>query len=67
MSNYMTIWIAVKIPGIHLSDIEYIPEMLSMNGYTFDTNGDNVIFIWSNELEYLKTILNDEGIAFEIL
>lgn len=44
-----------------------LTEHLSMNGYTFDTNGDGTIFIREDELAYLKTILEDRELMYTVL
>lgn len=59
-----TSWYALRIPGIKASDIT---EYLSMNGYTFETNGEDILFVHSEEIIDVEVILNDEGIAFERL
>jgi len=44
-----------------------LTEHLSMNGYTFDTNGDDRIFIYEEELSYLLTILDDRDLLYMVL
>lgn len=57
-----TTWFALRLKD--KKDME-ITEHLAMNGYTFDTNGDDVIFIYEEEVSYLETILNDHYIKYE--
>ena len=55
--------------GFHLlnkDDME-ITEHLKMNGYTFYSSSDNIIFVDSEEVVYIATIFKDNGIEYEIL
>ena len=55
--------------GFHLlnkDDME-ITEHLKMNGYTFYSCSDNIIFVDSEEVVYIATIFKDNGIEYEIL
>lgn len=73
-----TLWYAVRIDTMHRTDgymindfnaevMDELTEHLSMNGYTFDTNGDDVIFIYEDEVGYLLTILEDRNLKYEVL
>lgn len=59
-----TLFVGVKLKNPKDMDIT---EHLSMNGYTFDTNAVDVIFIYIEELSYLKTVLEDHNISYEIM
>ncbi len=55
--------------GFHLlnkDDIE-ITRYLAMNGYSIYASGENVIFVYSEEFYYVKTILDDNRIKYKIL
>lgn len=55
--------------GFHLlnkDDME-ITEHLKMNGYTFYSSSDNIIFVDSEEVVYITIIFKDNGIEYEIL
>ena len=55
--------------GFHLlnkDDME-ITEHLKMNGYTFYSSGDDIIFVDSEEVVYIATIFKDNRIEYEIL
>ena len=43
-----------------------ITEHLKMNGYTFYSSSDNIIFVDSEEVVYIATIFKDNGIEYEI-
>lgn len=59
-----TTFAAVKLNNIkYISDIT---EALAMNGNTFDTNGENIIFIHTDEIHYLLSILNNKKIEYEL-
>lgn len=60
-----TVWYALRITGKEM--MEEVTEHLSMNGYTFDTNGKDTIFVFHEEIEYVETILNDRGASYEVL
>lgn len=60
----MTLFGALRIP---MEYMDSICEHLAMNGYTYDTNGENVIFIFDEEISYVKTILKDRKISYEEL
>lgn len=73
-----TLWYAVKINTMYKADgysicnfkeevMNELTEHLAMNGYTFDTNGENIIFIYDDELNYLLTILDDRNLKYEVL
>lgn len=53
---------------LHSADLEKtmaeVTEHLSMNGYTFDTNGEDTLFVYSEEVDYVETILKDRDISF---
>ena len=56
--------------GLQLKDKSVMPDVtehLAMNGYTFDTNGEDTLFVYSEEVDYVRTILEDRGIEFEII
>ena len=44
-----------------------VTEHLSMNGYTFETNGENILFVFNEEIYYVLTILNDREIEYKAL
>lgn len=54
----------VKLDGDF--DVSEITEHLAMNGYTYETNGESVIFISGDELDYLKTILDDRNVQYDV-
>ena len=72
-----TVWYAVGVNQLITSDGHLITnwddvwseltEHLSMNGYTFDTNGKNLIFIYNEEISYLLTILEDRKLIYTVL
>ena len=67
MVNFTT-WYAVKLIGSNVKEnIDEVTEHLSMNGYTFDTNGEDTLFIDDEEIDYVITILNDRDIEWEAL
>ena len=47
-----TLFYAVRIKNREMSEIT---EYLAMNGYTYDTNGENVLFVCAEEIEYVLT------------
>ena len=51
---------------INKDDME-ITDHLKMHGYTFFVSGENVIFVYSEEVVYVATIFKDNGIEYEIL
>ena len=51
---------------INKDDME-ITDHLKMNGYTFYVSGENVIFVYSEEVVYVAAIFKDNGIEYEIL
>lgn len=55
-----TIWYAIKL---HCNEetISEITEYLAMNGYTYDTNGEDVLFVYHEEVDYVMTILREHG------
>ena len=61
-----TVFYKVKITNLPESGLSEVTEHLSMNGYTFDTNGEDSIFIYEDELGYLKTILEDRNLKYEV-
>lgn len=63
-----TTWYAVKLIGSNVKEnMNEVTEHLSMNGYTFDTNGEDTLFIYDEEIDYVITILNDRDIEWEAL
>ena len=63
-----TTWYAVKLIGSNVKgNMDEVIEHLSMNGYTFDTNGEDVLFIYDEEIDYVITILDDRNIEWEAL
>ena len=73
-----TIFYAVKINTMFKADgyaianfkeevMEELTEHLAMNGYTFDTNGEDIIFIYDDELDYLLNILDDRNLMYEVI
>lgn len=63
IENYKVTWVSVKIKN--KEDMPDITEHLSMNGYTFDTNGDDVLFVDTEEISYVETILEDHNVEYE--
>ena len=59
-----TLFYAVRIKNREMSEIT---EYLAMNGYTYDTNGENVLFVCAEEIEYVMTILDDHGVEYEVI
>lgn len=59
-------FVGLKLPHTALSDSD-LTEHLAMNGYTYETNGEDVLFVFDGELEYVKTILEDRGIEYDVL
>ena len=51
----------------HPDAIRDITEHLAMNGYTYDTNGEDTLFVYGEEVEYVETILEDWGIEYEAI
>jgi hypothetical protein len=63
MSNTLT---AVKLIGNY--DVLELQSHLSLNGYHFHINSKGTtILIFSEELDYLETILRDRNIDYEII
>ena len=60
-----TIWYAVRLKD--KSQMGDLTEHLAMNGYTFDTNGEDTLFIFEEEIDYVETIMSDHEIEFERL
>ena len=60
-----TIWYAVKLQDKR--DMDDLTQHLAMNGYTFDTNCDDTLFIFHEEIDYVETIMRDHGMKFERL
>ena len=58
-----SIFYAVKVGNA----LDEITKHLAMNGYTYDTNCEDTIFIYVDELSYLLTILVDHEIDYEIM
>lgn len=58
-----TIWYGIRLKN--KSGMAEITEHLAMNGYTFDTNGDDILFVFNEEIEYVETILYDHKIQYE--
>ena len=52
----------VRVDG----EVSDITEHLEMNGYDFDTNDADSIFISEEEIEYLMTILDDRGYDYVV-
>lgn len=48
-------------------DWSELTEHLAMNGYTYDTNGEDTLFVYDEEVSYVETILKDREINFERL
>lgn len=59
-----TVWYGFCL--LNKDDME-ITEHLKMNGYTFYTSGDDIIFVYSEEVAYVETIFKDNGVEYEIL
>lgn len=51
----------------HPTDMSDLTEHLAMNGYTFDTNGEDIIFVYDEEIDYVETILDDWEIKYEVI
>lgn len=65
MAEEYTIWYGIRLKN--KEDMDRITEYLAMNGYTYDTNGDDTIFVFHEEIKYVETILEDHGIAYEVI
>lgn len=65
VSDEYTVWFAVKLRD--KSQMGDLTEHLSMNGYTFDTNGIDTVFIFEEEIDYVETILHDHGVEYDRL
>ncbi len=61
-----TIFCKVKLLNGFQAELSEVTEHLAMNGYTYDTNGEDSIFIYEEELSYLETILQDRNLKYEI-
>ncbi len=62
-----TIWYGLKL---HCDEetMSEITEHLAMNGYTFDTNGEDTLFVYHEEIDYVMQILREHGCPdFEVL
>ena len=57
----------VKVLNGFKTELSEVCEHLTMNGYTYDTNGEDSIFIYEEEIGYLKTILKDRNLKFEVM
>ena len=60
-----THWVGVRL--LNKKAMSSLTEHLAMNGYTFDTNGEDTIFIYDDEFDYLLTILDDRNLKYEVL
>ena len=56
----------VKLLNGSESKLSEVCEHLAMNGYTYDSNCENSIFIYDEELSYLRTILENRGLEYEV-
>ena len=66
MNDYTT-WYALKL-YCNKETMSEITEHLAMNGYTFDTNCENVLFVYSEEVDYVMQILREHGCPdFEVM
>lgn len=59
-----TLFYAVRIKNGKMSKIT---EYLAMNGYTYDTNGEDILFVYVEEIDYVVTILDDHDVKYEII
>ena len=58
-----THWVAIKL--LNKDNMPDLTEHLAMNGYTFDTNGNGILFVAEDEITYVITIMKDHGVEFE--
>lgn len=61
-----TIWYGLKL-NCDKESFDDISEYLAMNGYTFDTNCKDTLFIYHEEIDYVITIIEDFNIDFDII
>lgn len=58
--NVFTVWYGLKL-YCSKEIMSEITEYLAMNGYTFDTNGEDVLFVFEDEVDYVMQILREHG------
>ena len=46
---------------------EELTEHLDMNGYTYGTSGKNTLYVYDEEFEYVRTIVEDRKLVYEVL
>ena len=61
-----TTFYKVKLLNGFQAELSEVCEHLAMNGYTYDSNCEDSIFIYEDELSYLKTILDDRNLKYEV-
>ena len=61
-----TTFYKVKLLKESKAELSEVCEHLAMNGYTYDSNCEDSIFIYEDELSYLKTILEDRNLKYEV-
>lgn len=61
-----TTFYKVKLLNESKSELSEVCEHLAMNGYTYDSNCEDSIFIYEDEFSYLKTILEDRNLKYEV-
>ena len=61
-----TTFYKVKLLNGFQAELSEVCEHLAMNGYTYDSNCEDSIFIYEDELSYLKTILEDRNLKYEV-
>lgn len=61
-----TTFYKIKLLDVSKSELSEVCEHLAMNGYTYDSNCEDSIFIYEDELSYLKTILDDRNLKYEV-
>ena len=60
-------YVAIKLVDTCLNDQILLEQHLSMNGYTFGFDAvRKMLFVFVDELDYVRTILEDRGIQHEV-
>lgn len=59
-------YVCIKI--IYCTDMKELENCLSMNGYNFGIDNDRgFLFVFVEEIDYIKTVLEDRDIIYKIL
>lgn len=59
-------YVCIKI--VYCADMKELENHLSMNGYSFGIdNNRSLLFVFIEEFDYVKTILEDRDIIYKIL